>query len=331
MRLCSLIVLAAGCSNENALVEQSGSDSWLQAANDKVDILFVVDDSCSMEEEQVTLAAGFVSFAEQLDSSGTDFRLGVISTSYDYGDPLRGSLIGEPAFLTAESEDYVSEFASRAQVGIGGLDKEKGLEVAVKATSTVANLELNDGFVRSEARMLFIFVSDEEDCSDGGALTGQSADECYFQPDLLIPVAEHVQRFRELKDDLSDVQAAAIVGLDADACQNVFPGERYVKVAQLTGGLVGDICQGDWSDVLSELGLNASGVLRSFQLSQGAVPDTIEVFVDGVSIPENNRTGWTYDPQTWFLNFGPLATPPRGAEIEANYTVQPGGAPPVGR
>jgi hypothetical protein len=325
-----VLASGSGCKRELNFSAQQGSDEWLQAANDQVDILFVVDDSCSMAEEQATLADGFTSFAEELEASQTQFHLGVISTSFDYTDPDRGRLVGEPPYLTNDDADYVSSFAERAVVGVDGLDQEKGLEAAAYAIGPIANLDLNDGFIRRDARLLMVFVSDEEDCSDAGALTGLEGEACYLQPDMLTPTAEFVEEFRSLKDSAEDVQATAIVGVQGEACQNVYPSERYADVARLTGGRVNNICEGDWSAMLTDLGLNATGVLRQFQTSRAAQPDTIEVQVDGVVVPQGQRNGWTYDTDTWFLTFAESAIPPRGSTITATYTVQPGQPSPPG-
>jgi len=326
-----ILALTAGCKQENDFYEQTGSDTWRQAENDQVDILFVVDNSCSMAEEQATLGAGFTSFAEQLEGSQTRFHLGVISTSFDYTDPERGKLVGEgPLFLTEEDPGYVAEFASRAAVGTGGDDQEKGLAAAAYALGPVANLDLNDGFVRRDARMLIVFVSDEEDCSDDGALLGLSGEECYTRRDELVPVAEYVEEFRGLKDNLEDVQATAIIGVEGSACQNVYPSTRYRQVAELTGGSVNNICEGDWGEMLTNLGLNASGVIEQFQLSKAAKPETLEVYVDDVLIPQELRSGYSYDETTWYIRFAPSAVPPRGSVIVANYTVQPGQPSPPG-
>lgn len=331
LRASTLAVLTlaalAGCKNENDLVEQSGSDTWRQAANNKVDILFVVDNSSSMEQEQATLASGFVSFANRLEESGTDFRLGVITTTFEYDDPNRGQLVGDPLFLTGEDTDYVAQFAVRAQVGLDGDNKEKGLEAAAYALSPIANLDINQGFVRPDARLLVVFISDEEDCSDEGALGFRDPDDCYREQQLLVPVANYVDTFRSMKDAYEDVQVAAIVGIEADLCQEVYPSERYTEVARLTGGQVGNICDGDWSQMLANLGLYATGVIQSFQLSSAVKEDTLQVFVDDTEV----TTGWTHDPETWFLHFDDASIPPRGSVINATYTVLPGQPRPPGQ
>ncbi len=325
------VLAIIGCTNENAFSEQPGSDTWTQADNDRVDILFVVDDSGTMAQEQAILAAGFTSFAQQLHDSQTRFHLGVITTSFRYDDPDRGKLVapeGEDLFLTEQSPNYAQRFAERAQVGTSGSDFEKGLDAAAYALSPAIALDVNPGFSRPEARLLIIFVSDEEDCSDGGAIGTEYLDDgevCYQQRELLVPVEEYVTQFRGLREDPEDVVVTAIVGLE-EGC-GAFVGERYQRVARLTGGKVGDICDGDWSNIMTDLGLNATGVFTSFQLSNAAIPDTLEVFVDDVLVDPSD---YVYEPETWYIHFQPDAIPPRESVIVANYTILPGQPRPPG-
>ncbi len=329
--LASMAVIM-GCSSDNNLFEQTRTDTWAQADNNEVDILWVIDDSASMAEEQDTLTAGFESFASQLEASGTDFQIGVITTSFDYDEPDRGVLLGDPPVLTAD-DDYEAAFAQRATVGIEGSDKEKGLEAATFALHPVMTLDggPNQGFVRPDAQLLIVFVSDEEDCSDNGALEGQDPAACYLQFDELPPISRYIQDLRDLKDQIEQVQIGAIVGTSGSVCDDVVPGDRYVAAAALTGGLIGDICQADWSAMLGDLGLNASGIRTQFQLSAAAKPETLKVFVDDVEIPEDPQRGWTYDEDTWFVRFNKDAIPPRGSTVSARYTIQPGvPSPPAG-
>ncbi|MEQ1564003.1 MAG: hypothetical protein ABMA64_00070 [Myxococcota bacterium] len=327
----TILLTLAGCPSERNLFEQVKTDVWAQAPTNLVDILWVIDDSASMTEEQNVLVNGFASFASEVDTSGTDFHLGVITTSFDYADPARASLRGDPPFLTP-ADDYQALFPERALVGIGGEDKEKGLEAAVWALQPTLNLPgaPNDGFVRKDAQLLTVFVSDEEDCSDEGALEGQPPEACYQQMDELPPVDGFVDALRDLKPgDRGAVQVAAIVGTSRSTCPDVYTGNRYVQAAGLTGGLVGDICQSDWSQMLGDLGLNATGIRTQFQLSYAAQPDTLEVYVDDEKVPGDPVNGWTYDEPSWYLEFHGDAIPPRGSAVSATYTVQPGAPSPV--
>jgi len=61
-----------------ALLAACGSPSevtWTQPDTVGVDILWVIDSSSSMGEEQETLATGFISFINELDED--DFRIAV--------------------------------------------------------------------------------------------------------------------------------------------------------------------------------------------------------------------------------------------------------------
>lgn len=320
-----------GCISDNTVEYQRNVDTFAQSPNNLVDILWVVDNSHSMTEEQATLIAGFQSFAGQLEESGTDFQLGVISTSFDYTDPDRGVLVGDPPFLTNE-DDYVAEFAERATVGIEGSDKEKGLEAAVYAVSPAMTAPggRNEGFVRAGAELLIVWVSDEEDCSDGGALEGQPATSCYTEMDALIPVPNIVEDLHLAKtgdDELLSV--GAIIGTEQSTCPDVYEGSRYIQTVGLMGGLPGDICQSDWSSMMRDLGLNATGIHTRFQLSEAAQPDTIVVNVDELEVPEDPIDGWTYDVATWWLEFHGGSVPQRGAAISVEYLVDPEGVAPA--
>lgn len=328
----ALLVVLGGCKQEHEVFEQTNTDVWHQSPTDQVDILFVIDDSHSMKEEQAAVAAGFGDFIGEIEATGTDFHLGVITTSFQYDDVTRGQLIGEPTVLTAATPSYAGLFEERVQVGITGADKEKGLEAAEYALSTFMTSGPNAGFLRSDAYLLLVIVSDEDDCSDEGALGDQPATACYESKDLLVPVEAYVQSFRALKEDPSMFLIGSIVGPLASSglCPEATPGHRYMLLTELMGGLLGNICDSNYGTVMQKLGLQASGVVESFLLSEAAKPETIVVTLldaDGIEseVPEGPANGWTYDPETYYLTFHGAAVPPRGSTISASYTVQSGG------
>ena len=77
---------------------------------------------------------------------------------------------GEPLYITVDTPDYGQKFADRIQVGIGGSDKEKGIDAAYQALSEPLISGYNGGFLREGATLSIIYLSDENDCSDRGAL-----------------------------------------------------------------------------------------------------------------------------------------------------------------
>ena len=163
------------------------------------DILFVVDDSGSMVEEQMNLALNFASFADQT-AGYADYRIGVIGTdlsnpfvrvgettytwSATYPNTLtdfsttctettleRSCFRGpDPATRLIDSsamtrEEQIAAFADNVRVGTCGGGEESGLEAMLEALHKTGPGECNEGFLRSYANLVIILVSDEEDAS----------------------------------------------------------------------------------------------------------------------------------------------------------------------
>ena len=128
-----------------------------------VDILWILDNSGSMENERERLAESFERFIQILQTREIDYHLGVIST-----DPEQARLReeGERRFLTPELEDSQAEALFRAMVEFPQArnQKEQGLE----AMRRLLEFEQERGdFLRREAALAVVVVSDEDDGSFG--------------------------------------------------------------------------------------------------------------------------------------------------------------------
>lgn len=235
---------STGATGDTAATADTGPVGTPPAA---VDVLFVVDDSASMIEEQFELSTGLGALVTGVVD--VDPRFGVITTSFDAGDPDRGRLVGSPPMLDLSQ---VTDLLLRVQVGIGGSDKEKPLDALVHATDPAGP---NAGELRAGARLVVVVISDEEDCSDGGALDAEPATACYTEIAQLTPVADLVAA---LTVNAPDVQVHGIVGLPTSACPEQYPSARIAEAATLTGGSTSDVCEGDWGPALSLIGDAAS-------------------------------------------------------------------------
>lgn len=318
-----------GCTIDSEVNPFRVEDVFNQEPSAEVDILFVVDDSPSMEEEQILVGQGFETFIQSVVDTNIDFHVGVITTDMDPENADRGKLIGTPRYLT-RSDDYVSEFQQRVRVGIDGSDKEKGLSAGLYALKEPLASGYNDGFLRREATLAVLFVSDENDCSDGEALASSDGNACYSKAESLLPLRDVITDYLTLKSPDVRVVLSAIVGQEvANGCQDTWPGQRYIEASNQTGGVVGDICQGDYSAIMTDLGLNVAGLIRIFYLESQARAETIEVYVDDTLIPENPTTGWQYDEDYWAIRFDGDYVPPRGSSITVSYEIlQDGSAAP---
>lgn len=325
-----MLLLALACTPDNNISRQSHTDVFLQEPLSQVDILWVIDDSSSMAEEQERVANGFESFISTLDETNIDFHIGVVTTNMNLDNPDRARLLGKPAVITPDTPDYVEKFRERVQVGTGGADKEKGLSAGLTAVTEPLASGGNAGFIRDDAHLSIIFVSDENDCSDNEALANETSAACYEQQDKLIPVREFSQGFKAVKADPEyRVLVSAIVGPSVNqGCEDSWPGKRYQGVAEALGGEVGNICDDNYSLIMEELGLAVSGVMTTFALTYSAITETIEVTIDDELIEQDPDTGWTYDAANWMLRFDGDYVPPRGANISVSYEVAAAGDRP---
>ncbi|MBW2460417.1 MAG: hypothetical protein JRH11_02140 [Deltaproteobacteria bacterium] len=246
-----------------------------------VDMLFVVDSSGSMSEEQRALAREFPRMVRMLatgdvDEDGrpefepvTDLRVAVITTELATGDidvpgctPSR--LDGDdgilrrhgyfwreecvrdyPPFLefhagAAGAERFVHDFSCVAQVGTTGCGYEQPLEAALKAltpsTSDITFLDgtghrdgENAGFVRDDAILAVLVITDEDDCSvaDPGLFDLESerypydpmapSPRCFAYPEALTSTDRYIEGFQRFKEgDPDSFFFAAITGVPPD-------------------------------------------------------------------------------------------------------------------
>ena len=182
----------------------------------QVDILWVVDSSGSMAWAQNKLKSNFESFAQKLKNTRIDFQVGVTSldvckvddtTGFPVPDelcqaanyipsgskiagkivgPLRGNLQADPSTkqtILRDTGDFVQAFQRTALLGTQGSAFEHGLWAAKLAVQKALNPNgENKGFIRPNASLSVVLLSDEEDdsvqmwCEDGYGRTSTTAD-----------------------------------------------------------------------------------------------------------------------------------------------------------
>jgi hypothetical protein len=304
------------------------TDRFFQESEAKVDVLFVVDNSGSMMEEQQSLGQNFAAFLSAANQAAVDYRIGVTTTGLDpspggWSECPGGAQGGEngrlfpvdgsrPRIITPATPGAATVFANNTRVGVCHWN-EQGLDAAYRALSDpllyqqddprtpLAN-DGNGGFLREEAKLAIIFLSDEEDFSSQ-------------------PVSFYETYFLALKgNDKTKLSINAIVGpMDLSTCPtSSSSGSRYIQLAQSTGGAVESICTPNWAASLEKLSNSAFGPNRRFTLTeQPADPSRIVVEVDGVQV----GAGWQYEADSNSILFDRNAAPAPGAMIEVTYPL----------
>jgi hypothetical protein len=316
--------LLSGCT-EYQLNGTEHTEMFILDPSTEVDILFVVDDSPSMKQEHDKVKDAFEEFIYEVNQSDTDWQIGVTTTDMEGNEG--GILLGPgPLYITPETDNYPGVFMTKIDmVGTQGSGWEQGLQATRRALLD-SPLGLGDsanaGFMRPDADLAIVVVSDENDCSDGGALPHEDQLECYQMNELLVPTAEYVHALNGLKDEDAALTFSGIVGPpNAEDCETATPGHRYLSLVAEFEGLQADICEDSYETVMAELGLLATGVQSFFVLQWTADPETIEVRVDGFDVPEDpaELDGWSYDADENTVYLWGTFTPLRGSTVEIHY------------
>lgn len=291
------ILLAAGC-NDAPLVDVGVArcgravESWVQR-EPAVDVLFVIDDSSSMAHEQQRLRDSFDELVGWLANESVSYHLGLTTTSVTTG--AGGWLVGTPPYIANDTPDGLARFVENANVGIGGAGVEQGMEAARKLLAIEMTEET--GFLRDDAKLAIIFVSDEDDDSKRS-------------------IEEYATFYLERKgNDPNLLSIHAVAGEVANECEGVLrAGERYLELVERTSGRFTSICEESFAPALEELATDASGRVHLL----GARPDvtTLDVKAGDATL---DRSQWSFDPTRNAVVFGTAPEP--GTTIEVTYEI----------
>ena len=230
-----------------------------------VDILWLVDSSGSMEEEQAELGARFDEFIQTLSDLDADFHMAVVTA--DISDAQRagrfnrapgrvkslncnevpenlrycdGLDLPQPFLRRADYGELgqaldvtrlASDFRCIGSTGSCGIGFEQGLSSVERALSPELRSGFNEGFLRDDAFLLVIVLSDEDDCSNGDAFNLTRDVDCYAaerRADLI-----SVPSVYETLVALKTPSEAAAPGLTAEERQR--EGERRLLIAGIIG------------------------------------------------------------------------------------------------
>jgi len=294
------LVLAAGCVSDedgsdgtpNGGIDGGGrvdefADAAPPEACEKMDILFVIDNSGSMSEEQTNLIANFPGFAELIENYQTasgeplDYRIGVTTAGRDVsytitipilnqsipftegGDngAFRGGCGLDRQWIEKGDPNVSSTFACRADVGTGGPGAEMpllGLEWSLGRRSTDGT---NAGFLRDDALLAVVMITDQDDCSreDDGFVIDGNRPSCYTPGDTgLTPLSFYLDFLDTIKGARGRWASAVIAGPGPGSCTSSFgeaaEAERMIDFVSQAGdnSSLSSICSGDLTAALGQ-------------------------------------------------------------------------------
>ena len=243
---------------------------------EKMDVLFVIDNSGSMGQEQMNLIANFPAFITVLNNSGLDYRVAVTTTGRDYsytmttpigslpqsqdggdnGAMLKpGSCNMTKRWIDKTDSDPSMTFSCAANVGVGGPSDEMPLSAMRDAFEERMADGTNMGFRRTDALLAVVFLTDEEDCSYEQSVSlgfGQS-----LCDSMMEPVQNYVTFLDTYTGHRSRWATAAIAGPGPGSCSTFGDAQEATRLkdfVSMTGanGVMASICDGDLSIALGK-------------------------------------------------------------------------------
>ena len=271
-------LLVAGCQEYTVFTDTRQQDiqEYMVVEGVKSDILFYGDTSYSMQPELRKMSDQVGGFINRLSESQSDWQ--IITVTGPDGCSTSG-------ILNPETPDFADKFATGLAMPPEDTEADEwGLFNVFKAILNSAPGQCNQGFIRTDATLHVIFLSDEDDESPGWELGGD-----YWQ-DYVDPVFYY-------KEDAQLVKFSAIAGPVPNGCEGADPGNGYADAVLASGGEFISICD-DWQSQVALLA-DASVNQAFFPLKYEPLDTTLLVSVNSVE----RLDGWIYDPQRMGIEF----------------------------
>ncbi len=283
------------------------TDTMVATPSPPLDIIFAVDQSGSMDDDANTMAGSLDDFINGVSAVNGDWRVGVVT----FDDGCFNPFAGGAAWFDATTPNYVNDFATAVTLGDQGNpnndDTERLFTLVGRALLNTGAGGCNAGFLRPGGYLHIILVSDEEE---------QSTDPPWN--DVQATLAAYTSY---VGGDPSLLKVSTVANLSQCGSGNppnfILTGFRYQALALATGGLVFDICTGDWGTQMANLG-NSTASNRFIALSRFPDPTTITVSIDGNLLP---ASAWTYDATSNAVTLVTPASP--GSVVNVDYVPLP--------
>lgn len=272
-----------------------------------VDILFAVDQSCSMDTVNTALGGAFQDFIGEIELVTNGWHIGVVTNDdgcFNYG--VLDEYTGSGTATTADDYDALFTLGVTEGGCSGGYPTcktESLLELTTIALEQTGTGGCNDGFLRAGALLHIIVVSDEKEQS--------------YKDDPLNTWSHWLWEFTNYVSDPALIKVSGIVDYTV-GCGDGTGAVGYEEAISYTGGELLNVCTSNWSlpTPMAELQNLASATLSAideFYLTQAAEESTIQVLLDGVEW----TTGWHYDAANNSVVFD--VEPPAGQYLEISY------------
>lgn len=331
---CLAVATFMGCeksADSFSLLAETNTFKQSEAyAPRKIDILWVIDNSGSMDSSQVNVANNLNTFISRFIEKRYDFHIGVTTTdaylsNFGYGSYRSYLRDGVGAnhtgvfVLNRDTPNFIPTFTTNILQGTGGSGDERAFS-SMKAT--LLN-NFNAAFRRPDAFLAVILVSDEEDFSHNNMTFIE--DPNHASMESVASYKTWLDTYTSSTATLRNYSFNTIQILDSTCLATLnasYPGrkiaQRTAQLADMTGGIKASLC-GNFADSLQLISDSILELSSVFQLNREPIPETIVVTVNGVTVPQDNTNGWVYDAVNNTITFKGTSIPAQGSDIRIAF------------
>jgi hypothetical protein len=312
----------SSCSNRAtsfALPSEQGGFSGQVFYNNKVDILFVVDNSKSMLQYQQRLSARMNDMVSTLNNLKMDYRVAVTTSTMakdTVAYPISRKIVGTPAYLTAANINLLTE---RIIVGESGSDLERSLDAMTLVTSPSYLSSIGSDFMRADALFAVVFITDELDQSS----------------EFGNPNSQDFINLLNARKPVFDTGArgwiANYIGiLTNQSCDNlggfVAIGTQFIALVDESHGAKSSICNADLSTAVSNIKARIIDQITAYRFKDIPNKSSIHVTIAGRATFEDAINGWTLESEVisgktiYSLKFHGSSVPAANEFVDVKYT-----------
>ncbi len=271
-----------------------------------------------MDAVQAKVSTGFNSLINQIKS--LDWQISFTTTQVNQYNGRLANLVGTTGRILKKGMNKASDIFKDTITSFGtqGSGDERGI-FSANNTVLLGNGENRD-FFRQNSALAVVVVSDEDERSTGGRnLThNQNGSSGPIEnDDLPTTLVANVKTIFGREKKFSGY--GIIVPTGNTACYNEaiqsFYGTFYESLASSTGGIVGSLCDTDYSATLSAIGQNIQTLINSVTLNHVPLAGSIRVTLSPA------QPGITFVAQGDKIVFS--APPSPGSRITVAYMWQP--------
>jgi len=272
-----------------------GGDVWIDSFDqpytiDGIDIVWLIDKSGSMNQHSQAVVDGIEQMMLSLPPAG--WRLGITTTAWQNAGQTQ-------EFPLVPGDSVQDAWDAYNNTGTYGL--EAGFDALY---AYLVENSYNQSWLRPDAGLLVVFVSDEEEQSSRDFTSTNAG---------LLDFINWYGNQRPSVFLASIVNRPAPESLCFNNPHSTYIGQRYIDATDAFGGVVVDICSEDWAPGVQAATTQVEPY-EEWELTYTPLEDTLIVFVDSVEF-----TDWNYNAATNSVEF--MTIPPEGSHVEMGYVI----------